>query len=1044
MNIIIDLDLQQAVQAWGSRQPAQPIQVKSQDTPTLAIYFAKGAINYDIGTSPGLRFGVYVAGNPNPLVQQTSFTRTTDAQNRVLYVAYPNFNTTAMLAAIGSQQSISATGEVRYQTSFGTIARTLDVPFTILRSLLQETIMDTTIAAFTTSAIGSNVTVRINNTGWLAANLNISIGAGAGAYKVISITNVTDFVAQNSGGASNAASGTVIATGTSVGLAPAQILNAYPDPSIIEITTHKNAANGYAGLTAGSILPTSVIPVDTQTIRFNTNNQLSSSAILTLTTANFTTPAANATVSVTLASTAGLIAGQYVRIAVAGYYKVTSITDSTHAVLTNNGDPFNAGSGITITSGAVLLPAQAAAGGGSPGQNAYTQTTAAFTVPAVGATVSVAVGVTSWMGGNGYYVFITGAGYYAVSSITDATHAVLTNGGGASNAIAGTTVPSGSTVSAAGPAGAAGTPGAPGAALSAYDALASSFVMPAAAASVTISIANTAWMAVGQVIYIASAGYFQVASISSATQASVTNLNYPGNASAGGTIASGSKVSAGGLIGATGSGGAGKNAFTNLAANFTQPSVNATVSINVGTTAWMALAQIIFVQGGGYYSVASITDLTDAIVTNLGYAGNAAPTATVTSGSTVAVTPGGLVGQAGADSFTTTTASFTQPTSGSTVTVTVANTSWIAQGQNLFIPGAGYYSVSVVTDATHVVLTNSGVAGSASAGTTIASGSKVSPAGAQGQQGIQGVQGAPGSLSSLGDTLSTATGTEVSMQTGASAGVGYIKKLKAGSNITLTDQGGSTGDVLIAASGGGGGGFDPRSGLYIYEEFITRGPTTAPFPFAFNQSQTGTAAAVQWGNLNNYFDSTHKANGYIELQTGNVTGNSGAILCYGSGLNPLNAALVLGPGIMDLASRMMIETSLPATGNGYIARFGLAAITNLGTWPIAFVNSVFLEYSPDNNSGNLRLGYNTASGGITYVNTSQALTADTFAWWEIKIDASGNITAYFNGASIATAGPIAGLLGVPLSPFWLDFRNAGTAVIYLAVDTLFASMPYTR
>src|SRR4029077_10907171 len=163
----------------------------------------------------------------------------------------------------------------------------------------------------------------------------------------------------------------------------------------------------------------------------------------------------------------------------------------------------------------------------------------------------------------------------------------------------------------------------------------------------------------------ASAGYFQVASITSTIQVAVTNLNYPGNASAGGTIASGSKVSAGGLIGATGSGGAGKNAFTNLAVNFTQPTVNATVSINVGTTAWMAVGQVIFVQGGGYYSVSSITDLTDAVVANLGYAGNASPGATVTSGSTVAVTPGGLIGTSGADAFTTTTASFTQPTVGS-------------------------------------------------------------------------------------------------------------------------------------------------------------------------------------------------------------------------------------------------------------------------------------------------------------------------------------------------------------------------------------------
>jgi hypothetical protein len=662
MNIIIDLDLQQAVQGFGSRQAALPIQVKSQDTPTVAIYFVRGNVTYDLGASPGLRFGVFVVGNPNPLVQQNTFTKTTDNLARTVYVAYPNFNTTAMVAAIGSQPQLSCIGEIRYQTSYGTIARTADIDFTVMQPRLTETVMDNLIAAFVTPAVNANVTARINNTGWLSAGLNISIAAGAGAYQVVSVTNVTDFVAKNLGGASNAASGTTIPSGTSVGIAPVNVLQAYPDPSIIEVTTHKDQINGYAGLNASKLLAATEVPIDGTTIAIS-------------------------------------------------------------------------GGKLTVVGG----------GGGTAGQNAYTLTSASFVVPAVGATVSVPVVSTAWMGGTGYVVFITGAGYYAVSSITDATHAVLTNMGGASNAIAGTTVPSGATVSAAGPAGAAGAAGTPGAALSAYDALSTAFTMPAAAANVTITIANTAWMATGQVIYIASAGYFQVASITSTTQVAVTNLNYPGNASAGGTIASGSKVSAGGLIGATGSGGAGKNAFTNLAANFTQPAVNSTVSLNVGSTAWMAVGQVIFVQGGGYYSVGSITDLTDAVVTNLGYAGNVAPGTTVAGSSTAAVTPGGLVGQAGTSAFTTTAAPFTMPNSGTTVTVMVGATGWMAQGQSLYIPGAGYFSVSVITDLTHVVLTNLGYTGNAGSGTVIASGAPVVAAGIQGATGPQGAVGPTGS-----------------------------------------------------------------------------------------------------------------------------------------------------------------------------------------------------------------------------------------------------------------------------------------------------------
>jgi hypothetical protein len=394
MNIIIDLDLQQAVQGFGSRQPALPIQVKSQDTPTVALYFVRGNVTYDLGASPGLRFGVYVAGNPNPLVQQNTFTRTADNLARTVYVAYPNFNTTAMLAAIGSQPQLSCIGEIRYQTTYGTIARTADIDFTVVRSLLNETVMANLIAAFITPAVNANVTARINNTGWLSAGLNISIAAGAGAYQVVSVTNVTDFLAKNLGGASNAASGTTIPSGTAVGIAPVNVLQAYPDPSIIEVTTHKDVINGYAGLDGTGLLKGAEMPVDAKTIAVS-GGKLASSAILTTTAANFTTPAVSATVSVTLVSTSGLVAGQYVRIPNAGYYVVTSITDATHAVLTNNGDPFNAGSGVTITSGAVLLPAQAASGGGGGGGGGgvgvSAKTTAAFNWPAANATVTVSL-----------------------------------------------------------------------------------------------------------------------------------------------------------------------------------------------------------------------------------------------------------------------------------------------------------------------------------------------------------------------------------------------------------------------------------------------------------------------------------------------------------------------------------------------------------------------------------------------------------------------------------------------------------------------------
>src|SRR4029077_8263052 len=98
--------------------------------------------------------------------------------------------------------------------------------------------------------------------------------------------------------------------------------------------------------------------------------------------------------------------------------------------------------------------------------------------------------------------------------------------------------------------------------------------------------------------------------------------------------------------GATGATGAtGVNAYTTTSANFTQPAVSSTVSVTVGTTAWMVSGETLYVATGGYYTISSITDTTHVVLTNLGYAGNAAPAATVNSGSTVS--PGGVQGATG-------------------------------------------------------------------------------------------------------------------------------------------------------------------------------------------------------------------------------------------------------------------------------------------------------------------------------------------------------------------------------------------------------------
>jgi hypothetical protein len=1037
MQTIIDLDLRQAIGDFGFKSPAIPYAGKSQDTQSHEIYFVQGGVVQDLGTSPAIKFGLIGPGGPSLLVLQTSYTRQVDAGGNVFYLGFPIFNTSNLANALGSNTSIACISEVRYQLSTGEIEHTLDIPITIFRTILSEITSDTTTAAFTAPAVGANVTIAIGNTTWLQVNQQLTI-ATAGIYQVVSITDATHFVAQNTGQPGNAISGTVIASGSAVAGAPVNALTTYPPSNTLELISTRDVASGHAGLTAAKLLNPTVIPVDNVTIQI-LDGQIASSFILAETAASFVTPAANATVNVTLVSSTGLIVGQYVRLPVAGYYIVQSIPDSTHAVLQNNGDPVNAASGVTIAIDTPLLPAQAAAGGGSAGQNAYTTTTASFTVPAAGSTVSVAVVSTAWMGGSGYYVFITGAGYYAVNSITDSTHVVLTNTGSASNAIAGTTVASGVTVTAAGPAGTAGTPGTSGAALSAYDALASPFTMPAVSGTVTITIGNTAWISANQIIYIATAGYLQVSAISSATQVLVTNLNYPGNATAGTVIASGSRVSPGGLQGPPGAGGAGLNAFTTLSANFIQPAINATVTVNVGSTTWMATGQGIFIQGGGYYTISSIADATHAVVTNFGGSANPAAGSTITGSGTQNVTPAGTPGVAGSSSYTTTTASFVMPGVASSVTVTLASTSWMAQAQNVYVVGAGYFDISSITDATHAVLINLGSLGNVSSGTTIPSGSMVSTAGATGPTGSGG-----GGGTSLSDAETT-SGVSI-----INAPSGVLKRLVAGSGVTLTDN---TTNISIAATSAGAAGFDPRSGFYCYDDFIYPNWTsqsTQPPEYQANVGSNGggiTAAAV-YGQ-----DGTRRAQGVVELATLTGTSGSGNGGSFNRGQMAATSAgaMMLGFGICDIAFRVALEeASLPATGAAYFARVGLMLQGSLG-FPGSQSNTyyaVFLEYSPDNNSGNFRIGTFNNSGGAamapTYVNCTVGPAANTFGWWELKIDASGNITAYLNGSSCGTASAAAPT-AVPMCPFASVQRNLNVATNYhMAVDVLFINYPYTR
>lgn len=110
---------------------------------------------------------------------------------------------------------------------------------------------------------------------------------------------------------------------------------------------------------------------------------------------------------------------------------------------------------------------------------------------------------------------------------------------------------------AAGAAGSNGTNGADG--TNAYTTLTSAFVMPAEGANVSASVGSTAWMVVGQPLYVGTAGNMEVASITNVNTVVLKNVEntagsaYLPNAAPGTSIPSGSKVAPSGIQGPSGS-----------------------------------------------------------------------------------------------------------------------------------------------------------------------------------------------------------------------------------------------------------------------------------------------------------------------------------------------------------------------------------------------------------------------------------------------------------------------------------------------------------
>lgn len=177
---------------------------------------------------------------------------------------------------------------------------------------------------------------------------------------------------------------------------------------------------------------------------------------------------------------------------------------------------------------------------------------------------------------------------------------------------------------------------------------------------------------------------------------------------------------------------AGENAFTVTTATFVVPALGNSVTVAVVSSDFAVVGQSIYIGTAGIFTGVSKPTATSLLVQYSNIASNTAAGNTIASG--VGVAPGGKPGADGSDggnAYTITAADFVVPAISGSVSVTVANSSWMVVNQNVYVAGAGVFQVTTKADSTHFTGTYLDYTGNTHATDTISSGAGVSPGGTQ-------------------------------------------------------------------------------------------------------------------------------------------------------------------------------------------------------------------------------------------------------------------------------------------------------------------------
>lgn len=257
-----------------------------------------------------------------------------------------------------------------------------------------------------------------------------------------------------------------------------------------------------------------------------------------------------------------------------------------------------------------------------------------------------------------------------------------------------------------GPQGEQGTPGTPGTnGANAFTTTTLAFTVPAISANVTVPVGATDWMAVGQIVFIASAGYYAVAAIQDALDVVLTNLGYTGNAVPTTVIGSGTAIVPSGIAGAAGEAGTGVNSVALSApVEFT---VSGSPVLTTGTLAFTSaagqIANRVYATPNGAPGPASMRALVAADIPALPFSDVTGVVSIAQGGTGAASAPGGFA----ALSPLTTKGDLLAQTTSNGVRVPVGTDGQVLTASSAAMPGIAWAApAQVLTSAHRIAVSN--------------------------------------------------------------------------------------------------------------------------------------------------------------------------------------------------------------------------------------------------------------------------------------------------------------------------------------------------